>query len=258
MIGVTTAAGASLAGVLGLILGSFLNVVAYRLPRGESLAAPGVALPRLRHADQAVRQRARCSRGCCCAAAAAPAATSIAWRYPLVELATALLMALTVVVVGTDRGRLARPRVRAAARAGDGHRHRLPDHPEQADDRRRDRRAGDPRAHATRRPPRAPDSRRSRPAGSCSSPRSPTRRAWAWATSSWRSSWACSWAATSASRCSSRSSPARSSASRSWRARAPRRVARRRSRSARSWRFGGVVGLLAGEPVVDWYLRTFA
>jgi len=101
MLGVTTAAGASLAGAFGLILGSFLNVVAYRLPRGESLAAPASRCP---GCDTPIKPydnipvlswlllRGRC-RSC---------GTGIAWRYPLVELATALLMALTVIVVGTD------------------------------------------------------------------------------------------------------------------------------------------------------------
>jgi leader peptidase (prepilin peptidase) / N-methyltransferase len=100
MIGVTTAAGASLAGVLGLMLGSFLNVVSYRLPRGESLARPASRCPRC---DAPIKPydnvpvlswlllRGRC-RSC---------GVSIAARYPLVELATALLLALTVVVLGT-------------------------------------------------------------------------------------------------------------------------------------------------------------
>ena len=45
MLVVTTGAGAALAGALGLLLGSFLNVVAYRLPRGESLAVPASHCP---------------------------------------------------------------------------------------------------------------------------------------------------------------------------------------------------------------------
>jgi len=102
MIGVTTAAGASVAGLLGLMLGSFLNVVAYRLPRGESLAVPASHCP---GCDTPIRPydnvpvlswlllRGRC-RSC---------GERIAWRYPLVELTTALLLALTVVVVGTNR-----------------------------------------------------------------------------------------------------------------------------------------------------------
>ena len=33
------------AAVFGLLIGSFLNVVAYRLPRGESLSRPGSRCP---------------------------------------------------------------------------------------------------------------------------------------------------------------------------------------------------------------------
>jgi leader peptidase (prepilin peptidase) / N-methyltransferase len=99
MIPVTTAAGTALAASFGLILGSFLNVVAYRLPRGESLATPASRCP---GCDTPIRPydnvpvlswlllRGRC-RSC---------GESIAWRYPLVEFSTAALMALTVVVVG--------------------------------------------------------------------------------------------------------------------------------------------------------------
>jgi len=100
MTAVTTAAGASVAAVLGLILGSFLNVVAYRLPRGESLAVPASRCP---GCDSPIKPydnvpvlswlllRGRC-RSC---------GEAIAWRYPLVELSTAVLMALVVVVIGT-------------------------------------------------------------------------------------------------------------------------------------------------------------
>jgi leader peptidase (prepilin peptidase) / N-methyltransferase len=101
MWGVTTGVGAVLAGGFGLLLGSFLNVVAYRLPRGESLATPASRCPGcdtpIKPYDNVpvlswVLLRGRC-RSC---------GTSIAWRYPLVELTTALLLALTVVVIGTN------------------------------------------------------------------------------------------------------------------------------------------------------------
>lgn len=101
MLGVTTGLGAALAGGLGLLLGSFLNVVAYRLPRGESLAMPASRCP---GCDTPIKPydnlpllswlllRGRC-RSC---------GESIAWRYPLIELATAALLALTVVVIGPN------------------------------------------------------------------------------------------------------------------------------------------------------------
>ena len=46
--GMTVAAGAVLAGAFGLAFGSFLNVVAHRLPRRESLSQAALALPALR------------------------------------------------------------------------------------------------------------------------------------------------------------------------------------------------------------------
>jgi leader peptidase (prepilin peptidase)/N-methyltransferase len=87
----------ALAALGGLIAGSFLNVVAYRLPRGESLVSPGSRCP---HCGTAVKPydnvpvlgwillRGRC-RGC---------SEPISARYPLVEALTAAL-AVTVVVV---------------------------------------------------------------------------------------------------------------------------------------------------------------
>lgn len=82
------------AGVLGLLIGSFLNVVIHRVPAGQSLVAPGSACPACGHAVRArdnvpvlswLVLRGRC-RDC-----RAP----IAWRYPAVELVTGLLFAAT-------------------------------------------------------------------------------------------------------------------------------------------------------------------
>lgn len=79
----------------GLLIGSFLNVVAHRLPRGESLVRPGSHCP---GCGAAVRPydnvpvlswlvlRGRC-RDC---------GEPISWQYPLVELATAMLFAAVV------------------------------------------------------------------------------------------------------------------------------------------------------------------
>ena len=97
----TTAAGAVLAGIFGAIIGSFLNVVAYRLPRGESLSHPPSRCP---HCGAPVKPydnipvlswlllRGRC-RSC---------KEPISVRYPLVEAGTALLCALVVIVKGAD------------------------------------------------------------------------------------------------------------------------------------------------------------
>ena len=82
------------AGLLGLLVGSFLNVVIHRVPAGLSLVSPGSACPacgsKVRGYDNVpvlswLLLRGRCRR---CAA-------PIAWRYPAVEVATALLFAAT-------------------------------------------------------------------------------------------------------------------------------------------------------------------
>jgi leader peptidase (prepilin peptidase)/N-methyltransferase len=87
----------TLAALGGLIVGSFLNVVALRLPRGESLVAPGSLCPSCRTSIKPYDNlpvlswlllKARC-RSC---RAPIPA------RYPLVEALCAVL-AVTVVVV---------------------------------------------------------------------------------------------------------------------------------------------------------------
>jgi leader peptidase (prepilin peptidase)/N-methyltransferase len=92
---------ATVCGVLGLAVGSFLNVVVHRVPRGESVVRPGSRCPRC---GDPVRPRdnvpvlswllllGRCW-GC-----GAP----ISARYPLVELGTAALFAALAVRFGPD------------------------------------------------------------------------------------------------------------------------------------------------------------
>jgi len=97
----STAAGAVLAGILGAILGSFLNVVAYRLPRKESLLHPGSRCPEcetpIKPYDNVpvlgwIWLRGRC-RAC---------GARISWRYPVVEAVTGLLCAGVVLKYGAD------------------------------------------------------------------------------------------------------------------------------------------------------------
>ena len=83
------------AGLLGLALGSFLNVVIWRVPRGESVVHPPSACPRCGHVVRArdnvpvlswLLLRGRC-RDC---------REPIAARYPVVEAATALAFVLVL------------------------------------------------------------------------------------------------------------------------------------------------------------------
>src|SRR5687768_3632737 len=83
----------------GLIVGSFLNVVAHRLPLGRSLShprssCPGCATP-IRPYDNIPVLSWLALRGRCRACG-----TAISPRYPLVELATGLLW--LAVVAGLD------------------------------------------------------------------------------------------------------------------------------------------------------------
>ena len=78
------------AGLLGLAVGSFLNVVIHRVPRAESLVRPGSHCP---HCGNAVRNRHNVPvlgwlllRGRC-----ADCGARISARYPLVEAGTAAL-----------------------------------------------------------------------------------------------------------------------------------------------------------------------
>ena len=88
--------------LFGLVIGSFLNVVAYRLPKRESLATPGSRCPGcatpIKFYDNVpvlswLALRGRC-RSC---------HTPISARYPLVEFATAALAVAVVLVKGVDR-----------------------------------------------------------------------------------------------------------------------------------------------------------
>src|SRR3712207_1739909 len=97
----TTAVGAVLAGIFGAVIGSFLNVVAYRLPRGESLSHPPSRCPScgapVKPYDNIpvlswLLLRGRC-RHC-----DAP----ISARYPIVEAGTGILCALVVIAKGAD------------------------------------------------------------------------------------------------------------------------------------------------------------
>jgi leader peptidase (prepilin peptidase)/N-methyltransferase len=88
-----------LIGLLGLVIGSFLNVVIWRVPRGESVASPPSHCP---GCDAAITPRdnipvfswlvlrGRC-RHCSC---------RISVRYPLVELLTAVLFVATAARIG--------------------------------------------------------------------------------------------------------------------------------------------------------------
>lgn len=98
-----TAAVASIAFVGGACIGSFINVVAYRLPRGESLVRPRSRCP---HCGTQIATRdnvpllswlwlrGRCRR---CGAEISP-------RYPLVELTTAIAFAAVVLARGVHSG----------------------------------------------------------------------------------------------------------------------------------------------------------
>ena len=82
--------------LLGLAVGSFLNVVIHRVPVGESLVSPGSHCP---SCDHAIRARHNVPvlgwlalRGRC-----ADCSARISIRYPLVEVGTAVLFVTTAV-----------------------------------------------------------------------------------------------------------------------------------------------------------------
>jgi leader peptidase (prepilin peptidase) / N-methyltransferase len=81
------------AGLLGLVIGSFLNVLVHRLPRGESLVSPPSRCPecsrRIRPLENVPLVSWCALRGRC-----AGCARPISVRYPLIELATGALFVL--------------------------------------------------------------------------------------------------------------------------------------------------------------------
>jgi leader peptidase (prepilin peptidase)/N-methyltransferase len=85
--------------LFGTVVGSFLNVCIYRLPKEESIVAPRSRCPACQSPVRALDNIPLISfallRGRCRACGA-----SIAWRYPLVETLTGILFALTVVRFG--------------------------------------------------------------------------------------------------------------------------------------------------------------
>ena len=87
---------------MGAVIGSFLNVVIHRLPRGESLVQPALALPARARRPISRTTTCRSSRGSCCAAAAGTAARRSRRAIPVVELLTALVFAAVVLVRGFD------------------------------------------------------------------------------------------------------------------------------------------------------------
>lgn len=87
------------AALLGLVVGSFLNVVVYRIPNDMSLVSPPSACPNCEHPIRPrdnvpvlgwLLLRGRC-RDC---------DTPISMRYPIVEAATGMLFAVTAAVIG--------------------------------------------------------------------------------------------------------------------------------------------------------------
>lgn len=87
------------AAVLGLAIGSFLNVVIYRVPAGKSIASPRSCCPscgELIRARDNIPILSWVALGGRCRSCRAP----ISWRYPLVEVLTAVLFVLVAARIG--------------------------------------------------------------------------------------------------------------------------------------------------------------
>ena len=178
-----TGAVAALAFIPGLAIGSFLNVVAARIPVRVSIVAPGSSCPacskEIAWYDNIpvisyVLLRGRC-RGC---------SSGISVKYPLVELTTAVLVSACILDFGLTAERAGLGRLLRDARRHHRHRPRAARDPEpgRAAGRRRSCSPGEPRSTIRR-------SGRSQPRPGAWLParsRSPIRAASEWATSSSR------------------------------------------------------------------------
>ena len=89
--------------ILGLLVGSFLNVVIYRVPRGESVVSPRSRCPGCGQRD---RRRDNIPVAVVVAAARSMSHCSapISARYPVVEVAHALLWLVDAVALRTGAG----------------------------------------------------------------------------------------------------------------------------------------------------------
>ena len=85
--------------IFGTLLGSFYNVVGYRLPKGLSLIKPGSFCPKCNHSLKWYElipvlsfmiQRGKC-RECKC---------KISWFYPTIEFTTGILFMISYLIFG--------------------------------------------------------------------------------------------------------------------------------------------------------------
>src|SRR5262245_61600495 len=91
----------AVAGVFGLMIGSFLNVCIARLPAGESIVFPGARCPKCGtaiHWYDNLPVLSYLRLGGRCRACRSP----ISVRYPIVEAVTGVAFAVQAMVVGDD------------------------------------------------------------------------------------------------------------------------------------------------------------
>ena len=86
-------------GAFGLLIGSFLNVVVWRVPRGESIVSPPSACPRCGHRIRA-RDNVPVVSWLVLGGRCRDCSEPIARRYPLVEAGTGIGFGLTAWAVG--------------------------------------------------------------------------------------------------------------------------------------------------------------